>query len=63
MFKGRNSIQDGGSPGKPTRVSTPQIVDSGNQFILVDRIKHVYEQLGNSVGTARKIVHDDFAFS
>ena len=46
--------------------STPEMVDSVNAFILVDRsvtIVDIFEQVWISLGTAQKIVNDDCAFS
>ena len=61
--KGWNSIQD--ETGRPTIVTSPEMVDSVNAFILADRrvtIEDISEQLGIFVGTAYKIVHDNVAF-
>ena len=47
-------------------MSTPEIVDSVNVLILVDRkvpIRNMPEKMGISMGTAHKIVHGDLAFS
>ena len=47
-------------------VKTPEMVDSVNVLNLADRIvtiEDISEQLGISVGTAHKTVHDDLAFS
>ena len=47
-------------------VNTSKIIDSVCFPILADRIvtiEDISEQLGISVGTAQKIVHDDFSFS
>ena len=50
----------------PTMESTPEMVDSVNMLILVDRrftIDDISEQLRISVGTAHKIRLDDISFS
>ena len=44
----------------------PEMVDSVNVLTLADRrntIEDIYRQMGISLGTAHKIVHDDLAFS
>ena len=45
--------------------NTPEMIESVNAFILADRrltIEDISEHLGNSVGTAHKILHDDLGF-
>ena len=47
-------------------MSTPEMVDSINAFILTGRrftTEDISGQLGISMGTAHKIVHGDLAFS
>ena len=41
-------------------VSTPEMMESVNALFCY--IENISEQLGISVGTAHKIVHDDLAF-
>ena len=50
---------------KTGQASSPEMVDSHNALILdywTVTIEDISEQLGISVGTAHKIVHDDFVF-
>ena len=64
--EGRKSVRDDDSSIQPPMSSTPEMVDSVNALILADRrvsIKDISEQLGISLGTANKIVHDELAFS
>ena len=61
----QNSIQDEDKPYRPTIVRTPEMVDSVNVLIWADRgvtIEDIPEQLGISVSTEYKIVHDDLLF-
>ena len=59
----QNSIQ---YEGKLITVSPSEMVDLVKALILTDRrvtIKDISEQLGSSVSTAHKIMHDGLAFS
>ena len=62
----RNSIQVEDRPGRPSLASTPKMVDSVNELILGEGrviIEEISEQMGISMGTAHKTVHDDLTFS
>ena len=64
LFKeGQNRIQD---LGRLIIASTPEMVDSVNALILVDRrftIENISEQLLIFMNTAHVIVHDELGFS
>ena len=66
LFKGQNIIQDEDRPDKLTMATSLEMVDSFNAFILADIriiIEEISEQLGISVHTGYKMVHNDLAFS
>ena len=67
LFKeSRNSIEDKNKPCKPKMSCQPEMVYLVNVLILSNgrfRIEDIYEQPGNFVDTAHKIMRDDLAFS
>ena len=66
MFQeGWNSIKDKDRSSRPIIACTPEMMDSVYVLILVYRritIEEISEQLGISVGTVHKIMHEHFAF-
>ena len=62
ILKSWNKIQDENRSSKPLMACTPEMVDSVNAPILVDKrvtIEDISEQLGISVDTEHKFVHDN----
>ena len=60
------SVQDKDSQGRFIKVSTSEMVDSVNKFILADwrrRIVYIPDQREILVGTANRILYDDITFS
>jgi len=60
--RGDFSTCDAPLPGRPKRVTIPEIIDQIHELILEDRrisAKSIAEQLGISRGRVGSIIHDD----
>ena len=65
LFKGQSSVEDEDRPERPTEVRSPEVIESVNDLIQSDRkvtVDDIARTLSLSVGTARKILHDDLGY-